>query len=96
VKDVKVDNIKESISETLQLPKEIILDVPRITIVGEKDLYIENHKGILQYSKEMIRVKGKNNIIKIQGENLLIKIIMPEEIVINGKINAIEFDYRGV
>ncbi len=87
----KSTEIKESISELLELPKDIILDLPRITMIGNLQLYIENHKGIVEYSKQRIRINTKNGIVRITGKNLSIKTIITEEIVITGLIQDIEF-----
>lgn len=87
----KTKQIKESVSELLELPKDIILDLPRITLLGNMQLYIENHKGIIEYSKLRIRVNTKSGIIRIIGKELLIKTIITEEIIICGNIEKIEF-----
>lgn len=95
MKEVKIDNVKENISEILELPKDIILDLPRINIIGNLEIGIENHKGIIEYSEEMIRVRFKGGAIRILGQSLLIKTITKEAIIICGKINSIVFDIRG-
>ncbi|RKD27614.1 sporulation protein YqfC [Caminicella sporogenes DSM 14501] len=92
----KKERIRESISEILELPKDIVLDLPRVILVGNIELKIENHKGIIEYSKEVVRVKVKNGIIKIIGSNLLLKSIILEEITITGNIFSVNYDNRGV
>lgn len=87
----KIDNIKNNIADALELPKEIVLDLPKITMIGSIQLYIENHKGIVEYSKERIRVNSKMGIIRITGKKMIIKNIVSEEIVITGEILNIEF-----
>lgn len=83
--------IKESISELLELPKDIILDLPRITLVGNLQLYIENHRGLIEYSNQRIRIYTKNGIMRIMGKNLVIKTVIREEIIVVGLIEHIEF-----
>ncbi|WP_129596771.1 sporulation protein YqfC [Anaerophilus nitritogenes] len=89
--NLKTSEIKESISELLELPKDIMLDLPRITLLGNLQIYIENHKGIIEYSKVRIRINTKNGILSILGTNLSIKTIITEEIIISGKVESIEF-----
>lgn len=93
LKNKKTDkkNIKERLTETLELPKEIILDVPRITVIGNIDMVIENYKGVFEYSDNRIRINTIQGIIKIEGLGLQIKEIVSEEVSINGKIHKIEF-----
>ncbi|TCO80043.1 sporulation protein YqfC [Marinisporobacter balticus] len=87
----KAKEIKESVSELLELPKDIILDLPRITLLGNIQLYIENHKGIIEYSELRIRINTKSGVIRIVGKDLSIKTIMTEEIIVCGSIENIEF-----
>jgi len=92
----RFENIKEDISEALELPKDIILDLPRITLIGHKQIHIENHKGIIEYSTEKIRIKYKEGSLKVIGNNLNLRSIISEEIIIKGNIFSIEFGNRGV
>ncbi|MTI70884.1 MAG: sporulation protein YqfC [Firmicutes bacterium] len=86
-----MDNLKGSLSDILELPKDIMLDLPRITMIGNLQLYIENHKGIIEYNKQRIRINTKDGIIRIIGKNLVIKTIVTEEILITGEIDQVEF-----
>ncbi len=84
-------DIKESISELLELPKDIMLDLPRITLIGDLQLYIENHKGIVEYSKQRIRINTKSGVIRVTGKDLSIKTVITEEIIVCGYIDTIDF-----
>lgn len=85
------DGIKRNLAEILELPKDIILDLPKIIMIGNLQIYIENHKGILEYTGEKIRVNTKNGVLRIMGKNLMLKNIVTEEIIIVGEINQVEF-----
>lgn len=87
-KDLK--NIKANLSEALELPIDIALDLPRITIIGDIEVSVSNHKGIIQYDKKIIRINSKSGIIKVIGNNLEIKNILSEEILITGNIEEVE------
>ncbi|AKL95792.1 sporulation protein YqfC [Clostridium aceticum] len=87
----KNEEIKKSLAEILELPKDIILDIPKITMVGNLQIYIENHKGIIEYSSNRIRINTKSGVLRIIGKNLLIKNIILEEIIIIGEIQQVEF-----
>ena len=84
-------NIKSRITETLELPRETILDVPNIKITGDNEIFIENHKGIIEYTNEILRMASSIGIIKISGFDLHIKEINEEDIVVNGIIDFVEF-----
>ncbi|WP_026476300.1 sporulation protein YqfC [Alkaliphilus transvaalensis] len=87
----KSEEIKKSIADILELPQDIILDLPKITMVGNLQIYVENHKGILEYSTTRVRIYTKNGVLRIIGKNLILKNIVVEEIVIVGEITHIEF-----
>ena len=63
-------HIKEKINSVLELPGEIILDLPKLTLTGNKNLIIENYKGIIEYSDKIIRINTKHHMIKVTGEKL--------------------------
>lgn len=87
----RMEEIKTSLSEILELPKDIVLDLPKITMIGNLQIYIENHKGIIEYSKERIRINTRRGVIRIVGKNMYIRTIITEEIIIVGEIETIEF-----
>ncbi len=84
-------NLKEKLTEVLELPKEIMLNVPKLTLLGNKDLIIENYKGIVEYEENRVRVNTAIGVIKITGSNLTIREITSEDIMVNGEIISLEF-----
>ncbi|SDK38097.1 sporulation protein YqfC [Natronincola ferrireducens] len=87
----KNQEVKKSLAEILELPKDIILDIPKITMIGNLQIYIENHKGIIEYTSNRIRINSKSGVLRILGRNLLLKNIVQEEIIIVGDIQQVEF-----
>ena len=68
-----------------------MLDLPKITLVGNLQLYIENHKGIIEYSTGLIRINTKSGILVVTGSDLSIRTIVIEEIIVVGRIDKVEF-----
>ncbi len=87
----KSQKIREKLSNTFELPKDIVLDVSKVIIIGTEQVTVENHKGIVEYSEELIRINTDSGIIKVSGRKLTIKTILQEEITITGEITNIEF-----
>ena len=85
-----MDNVKSSLTEMLDLPVDIAMDLPKITILGNKVVSISNHRGIIEYTDKLIRVNSKIGIIRITGEELEIKNILSEEIIIEGEVEIVE------
>lgn len=86
----QIGNAKQSISEALELPIDIMMDLPRLSVIGNVEASLLNHKGIIEYTQETIRINTKSGVFKITGEELEIKTILSEEIVIVGLIANIE------
>lgn len=84
-------NIKEKMSEILELPKEVVLNLPKLTMIGNANLIIENYKGIMEYDSSRIRVNTGKGVIRITGSRLTIKEITSEDIMVDGEIAALEF-----
>ncbi len=82
-------DIKNKIQEALELPAEMLCDTYRLTVVGNKNLMIENYKSIIEYETNIIRL---NNGICIMGDKLNMVEITADEIVIEGTIKNIEFE----
>ena len=78
-------------AEKLELPKEIMLDLPLISITGKEEITIENHKGILAYHEEAIRVGTKAGTLRITGKDLRIKQLTADTLVIIGVLAGVEY-----
>lgn len=83
--------VKEKISEALELPKDITLDIPKLTVMGTDSVTVENHKGVIDYCDNKISINTGCGILVINGKKLIIKSIIQEEIIILGKISSISF-----
>ncbi len=84
-------SLKEKFSEILDLPKEIVLNIPKMTLVGNGDMMLENYKSIIEYDTSRIRISTGIGVVRITGSRLLIKEITSEDIIISGEILGMEF-----
>ncbi|APH04337.1 sporulation protein YqfC [Bacillus weihaiensis] len=74
------------VTNTFELPPDVMMDLPRITMVGQLHIYIENHRGLLTFTDTELRLLLKQGQLLIKGEAFVIKTILPEEILLEGKI----------
>ena len=44
-------SLKTLIGAVVDLPKDLVLNLPRITLVGDLQLVIENHRGIEDFDE---------------------------------------------
>ncbi|MDO9573576.1 MAG: sporulation protein YqfC [Candidatus Contubernalis sp.] len=83
--------LRSSLAEAFELPKEILLDLPRVTLVGNMQMYVQNHRGVVEYTDKIIRVSISGGELIIKGEGMTIKNIYSEEIFIEGSINNLDY-----
>lgn len=81
----------KNIPDMLDIPEELIFQIPISIVKSNREIEIENYKGIIEYGEEKIRINTRSGIIKISGEKLTLKQIATEKIIIAGTINKIEF-----
>ncbi len=76
-------------TEKMELPPDVMMDLPRVTIIGQLHIYIENHKGLLAFSDQEVRLLLKKGQLLIKGNSFVIKTVLPEEILLEGKISEV-------
>ena len=83
----------ENLAASLGLPRELVSGGAILSSFGDSCLFIENHKGIIEYSKEFIKIQARPCKIQITGTNLDIVFYTGEEMKITGRITEIRY-YR--
>lgn len=88
----KTREIQVSMTEILEMPPEIVLDLPKIILIGDQELLLQNHRGIIEYNNSRVRVSVSLGQIIVVGEDLLLKNLKSDEILIEGKILGLTFE----
>lgn len=83
--------LRSWITRKMDLPQDVTMDLPRITLIGNIHIYIENHRGLLAFSDQELRLLLKQGQLLIKGKGFVIKTILPEEILLEGKIDHVLF-----
>ncbi|MGE7182860.1 sporulation protein YqfC [Peribacillus sp. NPDC006672] len=83
--------VKQLMTKTMDLPQDVMMDLPRITMIGQLHIYIENHRGLLAFTDSEVRLMLKSGQLLIKGNAFVIKTILPEEIMLEGKIDKVYF-----
>ena len=78
------------LADIFELPRDIMLDLSRLTLVGSRQLYLENHKGIVEYRQGIIKVRVKNGLLAIKGEGLVLRSLYTAELYVEGEIHSLE------
>jgi len=80
--------------ELLEIPKEISSMEPKLTLMGFKELLIENYKGILEYQDFYVRINTYIGIININGFDLDLNEMTSDDLLVKGKIESIDFEKK--
>jgi sporulation protein YqfC len=75
----------------LDIPQDIAMDVPRLTMVGNVQLHIENHRGVLHFSDEYLKLALSHGVLEVHGSKLSIRNIMAEEVMVAGEIRDLKY-----
>lgn len=87
--------IKEIIADKMSLPKDVVLDLPRISVCGDKEIFIENQKGLMEYTESCIRIKTNDGAVHIFGSDLRIIVLQSDRMVVNGELERVEYEKVG-
>ncbi len=87
----RLDSVKSKVSDMFDLPKDITLNLPRISMTGNNQMLIENHKGVIEYTPERIRINSTIGVIRLQGTEMNLRNIAADDIMVTGGIKSIEF-----
>ena len=89
-KKPRKESILEKTAEVFDLPADAVAGLPKLELVGDGELRMENHRGILAYGREEIHVSGGVFVVKISGQGLELRAMTGLELLITGKIRQIE------
>ena len=70
--------------------KEKFSEMPKITLIGSRELYIENFKSVITYTESIIELNCAMYLLKISGKELEIKSLSSDLAEICGVIFDIE------
>ena len=86
----KLAQVGQEALERLELPVNIAAGVARIELLGNRELYMDRHRGVLAYSTEEVDVNGGGVVVRIRGEGLQLLVMTEQELRLTGKIAGIE------
>lgn len=82
-------SILEKTVQTFDLPVDMA-GLPRVELLGDRELRVESHKGILAYNTEEIHISGGKLVIRVLGTGLELRSMNAAELLITGNIRAVE------
>lgn len=88
----KLNKTKQNIADKLDLPRDIILNMPKITVTGDNEIIIENHKGVVLFGENQVKINSGVGLISIFGSRFEILFMGGSTITIGGKFKSIAYE----
>lgn len=82
---------KETLVDTLRLPKDVCMGALRVTLTGNTEAWIENYRGILEYTDKLILLQTKSCQVCFEGNRLSIDYYTNEDMKISGIICSVRY-----
>ncbi|MBE5868142.1 MAG: sporulation protein [Lachnospiraceae bacterium] len=82
---------KETLTQSLKLPGDVMMGALVVTMTGNREAWIENYRGILEYTDSVILLQGKTCQICFQGKKLSIDYYTNEDMKISGYISSVTY-----
>ncbi len=82
----------QRLSRRLDIPAESFYDATRITISGGTRVLVEGHHGLVEYAEDRICAEGRGCRIIIKGDGLGLETMSGRELVVTGRLWAVEFE----
>lgn len=89
--DERKMELAQRMAELFALPKDLVAGLCHMELLGDRELLLEGHSGILSYSEESIDISAGRSIIRICGSALVLRAMTEREVRITGRIAAVSF-----
>ena len=82
-------DIRDVVLGSFGLPIEVALEMPRVMVLGNGEIFVENYQALAEYKKDCIRLITRLGMTEISGENFEIMAMRDNNIAIKGKVSGI-------
>lgn len=79
-------------TEAMDAPQELLPGASLIEIAGNRRVLIENHRGVLQYERDLLRVRLIKGAAVIRGSGLTIARMSKRQLVVTGGIDGVDLE----
>ncbi|MCR4418574.1 MAG: sporulation protein YqfC [Clostridia bacterium] len=82
---------RNRLAGVLDLPRDVLIDLPKVTLVGTVQVTVENHRGLIEFTPQRVRIAAKEGAVEVEGERLTLRLVLPEEIILEGQVRTVSF-----
>ena len=92
MKKIKITTVRECLADLLELHGDLAYHGCIITLIGEREILLENYRGILEYRSDHLLVLTANGRIRIQGVSLSVLYYTELEMKVTGQITSVLYE----
>lgn len=81
--------VLDSVAELFDLPADVVAGLPRLELIGSRQLYLEHHTGLLAYSGEVIDINTGFGVLRVTGRELTLLAMTAGELRIGGCVQGV-------
>lgn len=78
-------------AELFDLPMDVVAGLLHVEVLGDRQLYMENHRGIIAYSDAEIAVSGSGMVLRVRGRDLVLVSMTEDALRIRGTLQSVEW-----
>jgi sporulation protein YqfC len=88
--------LQTSVGDILDFPPDVAGEGPKITIIGRREILVENYLSIVNFSEEEIRLETTEGEVCFGGKGLTLRVILSTELRIEGELSSLSFTSQKV
>lgn len=70
-------------------PREVISDMPRVTMTGGERVHVEQHKGLIAYQPEEVVFRVASGRLTVTGSELRFRLYTSGEAILTGRVDSV-------
>ncbi len=82
----------EWVARLFSLPADAVAGLPLVELIGDRQLRVERHRGILAYDPQEIHIGGGRMTIRVRGTDLELRGMSRAELFITGQIVSVTLE----
>jgi sporulation protein YqfC len=79
-------------ADVLELPKDVLFSLPRVVVIGNMQVTVENHRGLLAYDGSRLVLAVGSGRLVVSGDGLVLGLVSAGEMTVTGRIDALQFE----
>ena len=76
--------------EKLDIPANIVPQMPRMELIGNREFYMDRHRGVISYATDTVDIAAGSVVVRLFGSDLQIVAMTDDELRLSGRIERVE------